>query len=361
LNYEVEQWNTNGNSFVWVQIPAFSSNTLIYAWWGNPAATSAPAYTTNGAVWSDSYMGVWHLNQAPPATAFDSSGKGFFATPNANLNSSSQQPGVSAGSLAFNGVNTAMNIPNNTPLGLTGGQFTLSAWVNLNNATNGVIIGKGQNGQSWYSWFLSVGNNPGVDQVNLTNRLCVGVRNSGSQGDVLATQTSAVTLSNWVQVTGTLDGGNLNLYVNGQLNSVTPTTATPYSNTSQLWIGADSGRDYLNGKMDELRMENAPRSANWISATYQNIASNSVFNSYSPATTLNTNLAPQIGAVTFSGGQLGFVISGAPGFTYTVQASTNLMNWENIYTNSPAALPSNWQDVDAGNFNRRFYRVLLLP
>ena len=76
-------------------------------------------YTTNGAVWSSGYVGVWHLNQTPPAAALDSSGNGFSATPNANLNSASQQPGVSAGSLTFNGVNTAMNIPNNTPLGLT--------------------------------------------------------------------------------------------------------------------------------------------------------------------------------------------------------------------------------------------------
>ena len=196
LNYEIEKYDTNGNSFVWVQIPALTNNTLIYAWWGNPAATTAPGYTTNGAVWSGNYLGVWHLNQTPPTATSDSSGNGFSATPNGNLNSASQQPGVSAGSFNFNGVNTAMNIPNTNALGLTGGQFTLSAWVNLNNATNGVIIGKGQNGSVWYSWFLSVGNNPGVDQVNMTNRLCVGVRNSGSTGDVLAAQTSDVTLSN---------------------------------------------------------------------------------------------------------------------------------------------------------------------
>ena len=361
LSYEVEQWNTNGNSFVWVQIPALSSNTLIYAWWGNSSAPTAPAYTTNGAVWSDSYLGVWHLNQTPPATAFDSSGNGFFATPNANLNSASQPPGVSAGSLAFNGVNTAMNIPNSAPLGLTGGQFTLSAWVNLNRATNGVIVGKGQNGSAWYSWFLSVGNNPGVDQVNTANRLCVGIRNSGSTGDVLATQSSNVTLSNWVHVVGTLDGGNLSLYVNGELDAATPTTVTPYSNTSQLWIGADSGRDYLNGKLDELRIESVPRSPNWIAATYQNIASNSVFNSYAPAGTVAANLAPTVSGLGFSNGQPSFLIGGAAGFTYIVQASTNLVNWNNIYTNPPGSLPLNWADPATNSFFLRFYRLQLAP
>ena len=104
---------------------------------------------------------MWHLNQTPPATAFDSSGNGFFATPNANLNSASQPPGVSAGSLAFNGVNTAMNIPNSAPLGLTGGQFTLSAWVNLNRATNG---GNGAEGIAAGGVFVG-GDAAGVGQV----------------------------------------------------------------------------------------------------------------------------------------------------------------------------------------------------
>ena len=361
LNYEIEQWNTNGSSFVWVQIPALSSNTLIYAWWGNPAATSAPVYTTNGATWSDNFVGVWHLNQTPPTAALDSSGNGFSATPNANLNSASQQPGVSAGSLAFNGVNTAMNIPNTNALGLTGGQFTLSAWVNLNNATNGVIIGKGQNSQSWYSWFLSVGNNPGVDQVNTANRLCVGVRNSGAAGDVLATQTSDATLSNWVQVVGTLDGANLDLYVNGQLNATMPTAVIPYSNISQLWIGADSGRDYLNGKLDELRVENISRSPNWIAATYQNISSNAAFNSYSPAIPLATNLAPRFAAFSLSGGQANFTINGLGGLAYVIQTSTNLTDWSGVFTNIPSTLPLNWLDTIGGNDAQKFYRVMLAP
>jgi len=361
LSYEIEQWNPGGNSYIWVQIPALSSNTLLYAWWGNPAAATSPAYLTNGTVWSGGYVGVWHLNQTPPTAERDSTGNGFSATPNANLNSASQQPGLSAGSLVFNGVNSAMNIPNTNALGLTGGRFTLSAWVNLQNATNGVIIGKGQNNQSWYSWFMSVGNNPGVDQVNPANHLCVGLRNSGSTGDTLATQTSAVTLSNWVQVAGTLDGGNLNLYINGQLNGVTPTTATPYSNTSQLWIGADSGRDYLNGQLDELRVANVALSPNWIAASYENMASNAFFNTYGPAGAVADHLQPNIASLSLSNGQPAFLLGGAAGFTYIVQTSTNLQNWSNIFTNPPGPLPAAWTDHPAGGFSQRYYRILLAP
>jgi hypothetical protein len=284
LNYEIEQWNTNGISSVWVQVPLFSSNSVVTACWGNPAATNPPAYTTNGAVWNTNYLAVWHLNQANQTKYPDSTANANAAAPN-NFGGTNQQSGVVAGSLSFNGVNQSLNVPSTAPLGLNGGQFTLSGWMNLNSSGQGVIIGKGQNGSAWYSWFLTVGNNPGVDQVNTANRLCVGLRTSNGSGDVLATQTSNVVLSNWVYAAGTYDGTNLILYVNGVSNSLTATTGTPFSNTTQLWLGADSGRDYLNGLLDELRVENTARSPHWVWATYQNIASNGVFNTYGTIST----------------------------------------------------------------------------
>ena len=60
-------------------------------------------------------------------------------------------------------------------------------------------------------------------------------------------------------------------------------------------------------------------------------------------------------------GQPGFLIGGAAGFTYTVQASTNLLNWQNLYTNAPGSLPAPWTDTAAGGFAQRYYRVLLAP
>ena len=49
LNYEIEKWNSAGNSYVWVQVPALSSNSSIWAFWGNSTNTFLPAYTTNGS------------------------------------------------------------------------------------------------------------------------------------------------------------------------------------------------------------------------------------------------------------------------------------------------------------------------
>lgn len=69
LAYEIDTWNPAGDSRVWVQVPVLTSNTAILASWGNTVATNPPASTTNGAVWSEGYVGVWHLSDAAVADA----------------------------------------------------------------------------------------------------------------------------------------------------------------------------------------------------------------------------------------------------------------------------------------------------
>ena len=55
LNYEIEQWNPAGNSYVWVQVPRFTNNCSVLAQWGGFTGSTAPAYTTNGATWSNGF------------------------------------------------------------------------------------------------------------------------------------------------------------------------------------------------------------------------------------------------------------------------------------------------------------------
>lgn len=51
-------------------------------------------------------------------------------------------------------------------------------------------------------------------------------------------------------------------------------------------------------------------------------------------------------------------IRGAPGQLYTLQVSTNLVNWLNL-TNFPAAADGHWSITDTGvtNYPARFYRL----
>ena len=46
---------------------------------------------------------------------------------------------------------------------------------------------------------------------------------------------------------------------------------------------------------------------------------------------------------------------------YLVQASTNLVDWETVFSTIPSALPFQWADPAAVSFGVRFYRIRLGP
>ena len=60
LSHEVDTWNPSGTSLVWVKVPALSKSTMIKAYYGN---ANPPAVNPKD-VWSNGYVGVWHLNES---------------------------------------------------------------------------------------------------------------------------------------------------------------------------------------------------------------------------------------------------------------------------------------------------------
>lgn len=70
---------------------------------------------------------------------------------------------------------------------------------------------------------------------------------------------------------------------------------------------------------------------------------------------------PNLQSVSLTGGAFQFQITGDTGPDYTIQASTNLMNWSPLFTTNSPALPFNWSDPATSGFHQRFFRVLLGP
>jgi hypothetical protein len=70
---------------------------------------------------------------------------------------------------------------------------------------------------------------------------------------------------------------------------------------------------------------------------------------------------PGLGGASVSNGQFRLQISGDSGLDYTVQGSTNLLDWTSLWTTNPPALPFPFVDASSTNYFRRFYRVLLGP
>jgi len=74
-----------------------------------------------------------------------------------------------------------------------------------------------------------------------------------------------------------------------------------------------------------------------------------------------TNPPPVLAGTVLNNSRVQFSIAGTPGQTCTVQASTNLINWTNVFSTNLSVSPFLWNDAETTNFQRRFYRVLGSP
>ena len=79
IPHEIDTWNTNGESLVWVKLPSMAKNTPFRAYWGRmPDAPNDPT-----AVWSG-YVGVWHMGE-DSGNAIDATGNGYNGVPTGDL------------------------------------------------------------------------------------------------------------------------------------------------------------------------------------------------------------------------------------------------------------------------------------
>ncbi len=77
--------------------------------------------------------------------------------------------------------------------------------------------------------------------------------------------------------------------------------------------------------------------------------------------TVTRPATPNLSAISLTGNQIGFQISGDQGPDYIIQNSTNLVIWSSVATSTPATLPFSWMDTNAATLPVSFYRVLLGP
>jgi hypothetical protein len=75
---------------------------------------------------------------------------------------------------------------------------------------------------------------------------------------------------------------------------------------------------------------------------------------------VTVNAPPSLFGFKVSNGQFQFQVSGPTNFTYTVQASSNLVTWTNLLVTNPPVLPFVWQDSTT-NLPRRFCRAIAAP
>jgi len=263
LSYDVETWDTNGTSCVWVRVPELDPGCRIWTYWGAAGITSPPPYAVDGSTWSEGFEGVWHFDGSlTDATAGRIAAEDFGSSPTG---------GVVGLGRAFDG-NSAHVVPD-IPL----------RWYEEHRQGATVSL--------WSFPYLS------REQTVFGTRSAVGDAALFVQGDLFRgvmcwrfgvgavdnMRLEASRIADWQHVALVLgNGAPRGLYDGG--SPVTIASGDSYTFEDKPFLGAMNrggvAENFFSGQLDELRISGVARCDDWLLAEYQTAAPNSVFAAY---------------------------------------------------------------------------------
>ncbi|MFW6313816.1 MAG: DUF2341 domain-containing protein [Spirochaetota bacterium] len=258
LYYEVESWNAEGESIVWVRVPeiAASSRDSIWMYWGGGATTT---YANPAEVWSE-YEVVLHLANG----VSDSSPNGWHGsitgspTYEAGAVGAAIRIGYDGTTKSYVDVEGYVNEHHTKTLGA----YTVEVWMLGDQAPDSSTINGPLMGQN----FFNIGWNHQNSDFLGTYHFKHTVRTWAS---VPASPLSADT---WYYAAAVFDGaaGTATSYRNGAVdNELTGYGGEAGDKASYLRLGSDGSRaDVFDGLVDEVRITHRTRSAAWISAQH---------------------------------------------------------------------------------------------
>lgn len=278
LAHEIDTWNTNGVSSVWVKIPSLTASTTIKAHYG----CVKPIVPKVESVWDSDYVGVWHMGEQKLPLA-DSTGASRDITSADGSGIGYGVAGIAGGAVDFGATGAGRCVNADDHANLDGFQkMTIEAWTYQTSRPTGSdkntgILGKRDSASSQASYYLY--DNGDAQQTSFY------VSSSGSSSQA-AGNLVPTALNVWNHQVHTFDGSqsanNAKGYLNGEYKSSgTANVSQIFAGSAELHIGSFQSGDTRNfpGKIDEVRISKCVRSADWIKATHDTIA-NAAFATY---------------------------------------------------------------------------------
>lgn len=291
LSFEIVTFSQSSNAGVarvkiWVKIPLVSSTskTTFYMWWGNSLASAYAATDTYGrnSVWSNNYLGVFHLNELSGTTA---------------INSVGSNDGTFTGTTFPNSVNTAygymqnfvkangnyVSIGGGSPWDLTG-NMSLSAIFTVTSFTSPwqAIIAKGDT-----TYRLA--------RNNATSTLAYD-RSIASGFSQAANSTNISSGYHHVATTYSSTVGSY-CFIDGVAGTLTANTDATNNTADILCIGRntlEAIRDW-DGYIGEVRICNTDRSTTWATTEYNTMIAFATFINYGAPIVASVNTFPFCG------------------------------------------------------------------
>ncbi len=250
LAFQIEEWDaTKGIASVWVRVPKIIGNArqVITLHWGNANATSE---SDGKAVFNQSngFLSVWHMNNPVRDEV---------------------------GSLTSTDTGTTQTI------GMIGSARHLSGGTGLFGGDKIANYPSGASPHSTEAWFrpeqpnttlIAWGNEQAQGKVVMHYRSPPHIQMDCyfSRGNVSGD--SRIPLGNWTHVVHTYHDGESKVYVNGVLDGINLKQGPPLNikAPARLWIGGWYNHFDFVGDIDEVRVSQVARSAEWIKLQYEN-------------------------------------------------------------------------------------------
>ncbi len=261
LPREIEHFSAAGTKLdAWVKTDVSSTGpTNFYMYYkGSDVANST-------AAWDGNYKMVQHLQEsgATANSRLDSTTNGNNGTPHSSttITDLHTAAGKINGAVELDGSNDRVQVADSGSLDITDA-ITISAWINPDVGKTAEMFMKG-NTSGPYEFFQS-----GNGSVYWRLRTGSGSPTMGS--------TNKLTMNSWNHVVATYDkdlsSANMKIFINGVQDPTTGDfTVTLPQNNQPLQIGAYSDNQYaFDGTIDEVRISDTARSAEWIAASYNN-------------------------------------------------------------------------------------------
>lgn len=282
IPHEVDTWNPNGESLVWVRVPVLMGKATRIRLYFDPQDPQAMPAVDSADVWKD-FLAVWHMDVANDWSVKESgqhalngtvkSGEPGSETPDdPSAYAKWGEPGILGG--AFTNSNWAyVLVPADESFATLTSSLTFSAWVRGVGVkgTNAVIWNNAKGGTtSQADYGLEIGFNPNAFAPDMA----LDVRGSNS----LATLPLERSVEgDWHLVTVVYRDKTVTVYED-DCEGVAPVAAEAISpvkfrSTDNLALGQRIGSNAckLRGNLDEMRISTKMESADWVKAEYDTV------------------------------------------------------------------------------------------
>jgi hypothetical protein len=277
LYYDRERFTISGGTatgYYHVNVDSIhaTDSTWIYIYYGD---IDSGDLENEALTWNSNFVGVWHLEEGYSTTASfykdETSNNNDGQLVDANTNSAFVVAKIDS-AIDFNGDADYIDIPHAAVLNPD--SITVSAWIKPDASPGNFasVVSRPYDSGDWNAPFVSYQ----IARRGTNNYTRFNITVGGTRYAAENTSGTEWSGSTWFMASLTYDGETVRGYINGVVDATntSPSGNIDYPENADIAFGTRTEYDvgeWLAGIIDEIRISNIERSADWLKFTYENI------------------------------------------------------------------------------------------